>query len=298
MIFKNEDFLLIGLGIGMLVLTVLVIILLINKKCSPVSSTYSSCIGCSSNDGLKKWINTIKKSNGGKSVNSCPKKNGYNTFCKNPTNDNWIKALSVGGKYIEGDPYTNGFYNFCGRNMTFCPTGGTCSTCPTGGTSPTCPTGGTSPTCPTGGTCPACPTGGTCPACPTGTTTCPNCRPCTSPNDFLNAGGNIAGFNNTCCKSKANWNTLTGNKQSDLNANGYDLYCVPTQVPDAPRNSTIKCPTCAYSNDNWVNINKLTDINPVTNKYNDFCMTSDGSPEAWTNIMKNANYNRFCGIGN
>ena len=196
MVFTNQDLLLIALGVGMVFLTIIVIVILINKKCSP---TYSSCVGCSSKDGLNKWINVIKKLNGGKSVDSSPEKNGYNDFCRNRTNDNWIKILGKGGKFIEGDPHTNGFYKFCGKN------GG--SNCPDSPTGANCPTGANGPT----------------------GANCPTYTPCSSPDDFINAGGNMSDFYNICCSSKDNWNTLTGNTQSDLNTNGYDLYCSRTR---------------------------------------------------------------------
>lgn len=268
MVFKNEDLVLIGLLIGFVILIGVILLLAHKKKCkSGPTSTY--CLGCKTDQGLTHWINKMREVNGA-TGSPDPNINGYKEFCKNPTNSNWIKAFSKGGKFIEGDPNTNGFNKFC-------------LPCPK---------------CPTGRTCPSCPTGGTCPTCPTGGT-CPTYSPCSSPNDFLNAGGNLSDFHNICCSSKSAWNTLTGNKQSDLNSNGYDLYCVPE--PGVQRTSTMNCRTCAYSNAEWININGLTNSNPATNGYNSFCMNSSGTAADWAKVMgtvkgaSNQNYNRFCG---
>lgn len=78
-----------------------------------------------------------------------------------------------------------------------------------------------------------------------------------------------------------------------------------------PPFSALNCPTCAYSNTEWMNINGLNDPDPYTNGYNDFCMTSTGSTLDWFNkvvpilrpLPKGTNgndpkingYNKFCG---
>jgi hypothetical protein len=195
MVFNTENliFVVLGigiLGIGMLVLAGFVIFLLLVKN-------KSSCNKCPPG-GLKKWIEFSKTAK--KYISDDDSKKKYNSFCKNATNDNWIKAFGV-----QGDPHTNGFYDFL--------------------------------------------------------------------IDF----------------SK----------------------CPKTVSKKCPPFSALNCPTCAYSNTEWMNINGLNDPDPYTNGYNDFCMTSTGSTLDWFkkvvpilpplpkgtngNDPKINGYNKFCG---
>lgn len=259
MVLNNEHLLVIILGIGMLVLGGVVIFLLLHKKKSTHCKKCSSGIpfkGCFSTNGLNKWIEFSKSAKKYISNDDSTKK--YNTFCQNPTNDNWIETFGV-----QGDPNTNGFYDFWKD-------------------------------------CPKCPK---CPKC-----TCP-CG-CESPNNFINSGGNINDFNNKCCDNSTK-SLRTGSKNQDHD--GYNDYCVKTIIPDIERNSLINCPTCAYSNKEWMNINRISDPDPNTNGYNDFCIytTSSGSTLDWYNkvvpilppLPKGAKgndpkingYNKFCG---
>jgi hypothetical protein len=236
MVFNDEHLLVIVLGVGMLILGGLVVFLLVNKK-------KSSCNKCPPG-GLKKWIDFSK--NAKKYTSDDDSKKKYNSFCKNPTNDNWIKAFDV-----QGDPHTNGFYDFS-RNR------------------PTCPK-----------------------------TNCPTCPICDSPNKFINSGENINDFNNICCD-----NSTKSLRSDSKNPNGYNDYCVKNT-------NTSLCPTCGYSNAEWMNINGLNDPDPSTNGYNDFCVNSSGSSRDWFDkvvpilppLPKGTNgndpkingYNKFCG---
>lgn len=258
MMLNDQYLLVVVLGIGMLILGGLVILLLVNKK-------KSSCDKCPPG-GLKKWIDFSKKAK--KYISDDESKKKYNSFCKNPTNDNWIKAFAV-----QGDPYTNGFYDF----SRDCPT---CPTCPKTN-------------------CPECKK---CPTCPKSTCFCD------SPNDFINSGRNIKDFNNTCCDD-TNKSLRPGSNDQDPYTNGYNDYCVKNTGLEPI--SLMNCPTCAYSNAEWMNINGLNDINPSTNGYNDFCVNSSGSTRDWFHkvvpklppLPKGTNgndpkingYNKFCG---
>ena len=262
MVFDNEH--LIALGVGMLLLGSLVLFLFIlfvfiyNKKSKGIPSSK----GCFSTDGLDKWIEFNKNAGTGKSDDEMKKT--YKTFCKNPTNDNWIKTFGV-----QGDPHTNGFYDFS-RD------------------------------------CPKCPKH-KCPTHKCRTQKCPTCPcACDSPNNFINSGGNINDFNNKCCDSSTT-SLRTGSKNQD--PNGYNDYCVKNT--GIQRTSEINCPTCTYSNAEWMNINDLDELDADKNGYNDFCIKSSGSTSDWFDkvvpllppLSKGTNgndpkingYNKFCG---
>ena len=241
------------LGLGILILGGLVVFLLVHKK-------KSSCNKCPPG-GLKKWIDFSK--NAKKYVSDDDSKKKYNSFCKNPTNDNWIKAFGV-----QGDPHTNGFYDFS-RDCTKCPN------CPT----QKCPTQ----------------------KCPTQNSDCmltneQFIRITQNKDQDPNTNGykkfcelNYAG----CILTNEEWMSVTGKTNQDPYTNGYNNFCKIHQ-------GTKNCPACRVTNEEWVQLNNLRETNPQKNGYTDFCLASDGTKRDWDKWSglpvdpKYTKYNKFC----